>query len=55
VVLLTTHDLPELAQEGVRAGAIGFVLKPATAPIPWFWPGSTKTICKTLVMSVISS
>jgi DNA-binding NarL/FixJ family response regulator len=31
VVLLTTHDLPELAQEGVRAGAIGFVLKDASA------------------------
>ena len=31
VVLLTTHDLPDLAQEGVRAGAIGFVLKDASA------------------------
>ena len=31
VLLLTTHDLPELAQEGVRAGALGFVLKEASA------------------------
>jgi DNA-binding NarL/FixJ family response regulator len=31
VVLLTTHDLPELAREGVRAGAVGFVLKDASA------------------------
>ena len=31
VLLLTTHDLPELAEEGVRAGALGFVLKEASA------------------------
>ena len=31
VVLLTTHDVPELVRDGVQAGASGFVLKDVSA------------------------